>query len=100
MCRELKREPLWVAVIRLALLRGRVGVDGVLDETNLDDGYARTARDVLETMAERNLLQAVPSDEGPDVYLQGSVLRAAAPDPGTDLNVSESGAHRWGRTRS
>ncbi len=53
MCRELKREPSWVAAIRLAFLRGRVDVESVVEEANLVPGKERTVRDVLETMARR-----------------------------------------------
>lgn len=72
MRRETKREPAWVSAIRLAFLRGQVDVDGVIEEANLIPGYERTVRDVLSTMADRNLLEPVPGAEDryvPDVVL-------------------------------
>lgn len=104
MCRELRREPAWVAAIRLAVLRGRVDVGGVLEEANLGDGHARTVRDVLETMADRDLLEEAPDAGGRAAgarrYHPGPVLLDAAPDPRTALNVSDGGAHRWAKPRS
>jgi len=100
MCRELKREPAWVAAIRLALLRGWVDVESVLEEANLDDGHARTVRDVLATMADRNLLGEAPDYASTGRYFPGQVLLDAAPEPDADLNVSDSDVHRWGRSRS
>lgn len=100
MCRELKREPVWVAAIRLALLQGWVDVESVLEEANLDDGHARTARDVLATMANRDLLGEAPDHGNTGRYFPGQVLLDAAPDPRKELNVSESGVHQWGRPRS
>lgn len=100
MCRELKREPAWVAAIRLALLRGWVDVESVLEEANLDDGHARTVGDVLATMTDRNLLGRAPDHESTGRYFPGQVLLDAAPEPDADLNVSESGVHQWGRSRS
>lgn len=100
MCRELKREPAWVAALRIALLRGRVDVESVLEESNLGNGHARTVADVLATMNRRDVLEAAPDHERTGQYLPGPVLIDAAPEPRKELNVSESGAHRWGRSPS
>lgn len=100
MCRELKREPVWVASIRLAILRGRVDVESVLEESNLERGHARTVRDVLATLAEREVVVPAPDHERTGRYLPGPVLHDAAPEPRTELNVSESGVHRWGQSPS
>jgi len=64
MCREMKREPAWVAAIRLALLEGRVDVPSVVEEANLIPGRERTVRDVLSTMAGRGVLEPVDDGEG------------------------------------
>jgi len=55
----MKREPAWVSATRLALLEGRVTVAGVVEEANLIPGRERTVRDVLSTMAARDLLEPV-----------------------------------------
>ena len=91
MCRELNREPAWVAAIKLALTRGRVDVGSVAEEANLVDGRERTVRDILETMADRRML--VEADDGG--YLVGPVLRRAAPAPSAVDNLSDSAVHRW-----
>jgi len=94
MCREMKREPAWVAAIRLALLEGRVDVDAVIEEANLLDGRERTVRDVLSTMHDRDILR----DVSDGVYLPGTVL---VESDRFDLDfdrASDGGAHRWEST--
>ncbi|AXG06457.1 hypothetical protein DU500_08515 [Haloplanus rubicundus] len=91
MCREMKREPAWVAAIRLALLEGRVDVPSVVEEANLIPGRERTVRDVLSTMADRGLLE--PVDE--DVYVPGSVLLNSDRFDLDFDRASDGGAHRW-----
>ena len=93
MCRETKREPAWVSAIRVALLEGRVTVDGVVEEANLVAGRERTVRDVLSTMADRELL--VASAEGEDVYLPGPVLLESDRFDLDFDRASDGGAHRW-----
>jgi len=91
MCRETKREPAWVAAIRLAILKGRVTTEGVIEEANLVSGRERTVRDVLSTMDERGLL--VSDDD--EAYVPGPTL--LEPDR-FDLDfekASDGGAHRW-----
>ncbi|SEW28156.1 hypothetical protein [Halobacterium jilantaiense] len=93
MCRETKREPAWVSAIRVALLEGRVTVDSVIEEANLVAGRERTVRDVLSTMADRELL--VPTGDGGDAYLPGPVL-LESDRFGLDFDrASDGGAHRW-----
>jgi len=93
MCRETKREPAWVSAIRVALLEGRVTVDGVVEEANLVAGRERTVRDVLSTMADRDLL--VPTGDDGAVYLPGPVL-LESDRFGLDFDqASDGGAHRW-----
>ena len=93
MCRETKREPAWVSAIRLAFLKGRVDVDGVMQEANLVPGYERTVRDVLATMADRDLLRPV---EGTDhAYVPGSVLIESDRYDLDYTKASDGGAHRW-----
>ncbi|MWV40716.1 hypothetical protein [Natrialba sp. INN-245] len=95
MCRELKREPSWVAAIRLAFLRGRVDVESVVEEANLVPGKERTVRDVLETMAQRGVLEETDAD---GAYVPGPVLLES---DRYDLNferASDGGAHRWRST--
>jgi hypothetical protein len=87
----MKREPAWVSAIRLALLEGRVTVDGVIAEANLIEGRERTVQDVLDTMADRNML--VPT-EG-DVYLPGPVLLESDRFNLDFDRASDGGAHRW-----
>lgn len=94
MCRELKREPVWVAAIRLALLSGRVDVAGVMVEANLVDGRERTVVDVLETLAERDLLDAVDGES--DTYRPGAVLVTSDRSRLPFERASENGVHRWG----
>ncbi|MFD1684738.1 hypothetical protein [Halobellus litoreus] len=91
MCRELKREPTWVAAIRLAMLEGRVDTESVIEEANLVPGRERTVRDVLDTMDERGVLNAV----GEDTYLPGKVLLNSDRFDLDFDNASDGGAHRW-----
>jgi len=94
MCREMKREPAWVAAIRLALLEGHVDVEAVMEEANLLAGRERTVRDVLSTMNDRGLLMTVRDGE----YLPGPVL---VESDRLDLDfdrASDGGAHRWQST--
>lgn len=90
----MKREPAWVAAIRLALLEGRVDVDAVVEEANLVAGRERTVRDVLSTMAERDLLAPVSDDE----YLPGRVLIESDRYDLDFQRASDGGAHRWKST--
>lgn len=92
MCRETNREPAWVSAIRLAMLEGRVTVEGVVEEANLVAGRERTVRDVLETMHERRLL-ALPNDDG--VYVPGPVLLESDRFNLDFDRASDGGAHRW-----
>lgn len=94
-CREMKREPAWVSAIRLAMLEGRVTVDGVVEEANLIEGRERTVSDVLETMRERDLLAAVDGDGDADVYVPGPVLIESDRFDLDFDRASEGGAHRW-----
>ncbi|MFA1610692.1 hypothetical protein [Halobellus rubicundus] len=91
MCRELKREPTWVAAIRLAMLEGRVDTEAVIREANLIPGRERTVRDVLSTMDERGVLRAVDDD----TYLPGPVLLHSDRFDLDFENASDGGAHRW-----
>ena len=91
MCREMKREPAWVAAIRLALLEGRVDVPSVVDEANLIPGRERTVRDVLSTMAERKLLEPVDDE----AYVPGPVLLNSDRFDLDFDRASDGGAHRW-----
>ncbi|MFB6090615.1 MAG: hypothetical protein ABEJ97_06105 [Halobellus sp.] len=91
MCRELKREPTWVAAIRLAMLEGRVDAEAVIEEANLVPGRERTVRDVLTTMDERGVLRAVDGD----TYLPGPVLLHSDRFDLDFENASDGGAHRW-----
>ncbi|WP_440769508.1 hypothetical protein [Natronorubrum sp. DTA28] len=93
MCRETKREPAWVSAIRLAFLRGQVDVDGVMEEANLIPGREGTVRDVLETMADRNLLE--PVDGAEDRYVPGKVLIESDRYDLDFSKASDGGAHRW-----
>jgi hypothetical protein len=90
----MRREPAWVSAIRLALLEGRVTVAGVVEEANLVPGRERTVRDVLSTMAERDLLH--PVDE--DVYVPGPVLLDSDRFDLDFDRASDGGAHRWKST--
>jgi hypothetical protein len=94
MCRETKREPAWVSAIRLALLEGRVDVDGVIKEANLVDGRERTVRDILRTMEERDLLEQLNDD----VYVPGDVLIESDRYDLDFEKASDGGAHRWKST--
>ncbi|WP_336022323.1 hypothetical protein [Halobellus salinisoli] len=91
MCRELKREPAWVAAIRLALLEGEVTTDGVIEEANLIPGRERTVRSILAKMADRGVLNAV----GEDRYLPGEVLLNSDRFDLDFTKASDGGAHRW-----
>lgn len=95
MCRERNREPAWVAAVRLALLEGRVDVEGVMAEANLRPGRERTVRDVLETMHERGLLRQVAED--PAEYVAGRPLLDSAPSPDAAKRAAAEGVHRWAR---
>jgi len=92
MCRELNREPAWVGAIKLALTRGRVDVESVIEEANLVEGRERTVEDILETMADREML--IPDGEQGE-YFVGPVLRRAAPSPSAVDKLSDSAVHRW-----
>lgn len=91
MCREMKREPAWVAAIRLALLEGRVDTETVIQEANLIPGRERTVRDVLSTMDDRDILNAV----GDDTYRPGAVLLNSDRYELDFQRASDGGAHRW-----
>lgn len=93
MCRETKREPAWVSAIRLAMLEGRVDVDGVIEEANLVPGRERTVRDVLSKMCDRRLLRAVDGAE--DEYVPGPVLLESDRFDLDFEKASDGGAHRW-----
>jgi hypothetical protein len=95
MCRELNREPAWVGSIRIALTRGRVTADEVIEEANLTPGHRRTVEDVLSTMADRELLIEAPDFEASGRYLVGPVLRRSAPSPDQVDRLSERAVHRW-----
>lgn len=87
----MRREPAWVSAIRLAMLKGRVTVAGVIAEANLIEGRERTVEDVLETMRERDLLTSV--DDG--AYVPGPVLLESDRFNLDFKNASDGGAHRW-----
>jgi hypothetical protein len=91
MCREMKREPAWVAAIRLALLEGRVDTETVIQEANLIPGRERTVRDVLSTMDDRDILNAVDDD----TYIPGTVLLNSDRYDLDFQRASDGGAHRW-----
>ncbi|WP_144901408.1 hypothetical protein [Halobellus captivus] len=91
MCRELKREPAWVAAIRLAILEGQVTTESVIEEANLIPGRERTVRSILGKMADRGVLNAV----GEDRYLPGEVLLNSDRYNLDFDNASDGGAHRW-----
>ncbi len=90
----MQREPAWVAAIRLALLRGSVDVESVVEEANLVPGRERTVRDVLSTMAERGLL--VERDGDDHRYVPGPVLLDSDRFDLDFSRASDGGAHRWG----
>lgn len=96
MCRELNREPAWVGAIRLALLQGEVRTESVVEEANLRPDKERTVEDVLETMADRDMLVEAPDFESSGRYLIGPVLRRKAPAASAVENLSERAPHRWG----
>ncbi|MES3516895.1 MAG: hypothetical protein PPP58_04430 [Natronomonas sp.] len=89
----MQREPAWVAAIRLALLEGRVDVDGIVDEANLVAGRERTVEDILSTMAERGLLRRL--DPEAHVYAPGETLLESNRGNLDYAQASEGGAHRW-----
>ncbi|RLM94684.1 hypothetical protein D3D02_01465 [Halobellus sp. Atlit-38R] len=91
MCRELKREPTWVAAIRLAILEGQVDTESVIEEANLVAGRERTVGDVLSTMDERGVLNKVDDD----LYLPGEVLLNSDRYDLDFDRASDGGAHRW-----
>lgn len=91
MCRELKREPAWVAAIRLALLEGQVTTEAVIEEANLIPGRERTVRDILSKMDDRGVLNAVDEDR----YLPGEVLLNSDRFELDFSKASDGGAHRW-----
>ena len=93
MCRELNREPAWVAAIRLAFLRGEVDVEGVMEEANLVPGRERTVVDVLETLADRDLLRPVSGDE--PRYVPAPALLESNRRSLDFSMASDGGAHRW-----
>lgn len=95
MCRELNREPAWVAAIKLALTRGSVDVESVVEEANLVPGRERTVEDVLTTMADRDMLVEAGDAEETGEYLVGPVLRRTAPSPAAVANLSDNAVHRW-----
>jgi hypothetical protein len=97
MCRELNREPIWVATIRLAYTRGWLDVESVVGEANLVPGRERTVTDVLETMCDRGLIAEAPDFEESGRYLVGPSLRKAAPSPKGIKHLSRRGLHRWER---
>lgn len=97
MCRELNREPAWVAAIRLAYLRGWVDVESVVDEANLVAGRERTVEDVLATMCDRELLREAPDFDENGRYLVGRVLQRSAPSPTAVKQLSQRGVHQWRR---
>jgi len=90
----MRREPAWVSAIRLALLEGYVDVEGVVEEANLIQGRERTVRDILSTMAERGLLEAVDDD----AYVPGPVLLESDRFDLDFDRASDGGAHRWKST--
>lgn len=92
MCRELNREPAWVAAIRLAYLRGEVTVESVVEEANLIPGRERTVQDILETMARRELLRETPVD---GQYVPGPILLNSNRSNLDFSKASNGGAHRW-----
>lgn len=93
MCRETKREPAWVSAIRLAFLRGKITVDGVMEEANLTPGHERTVQCVLSTMADRDLI--TPIDGEADTYVPGPVLIESGRHNLDFSKASKGGAHRW-----
>lgn len=93
MCRELNREPTWVAAIKLALTEGAFTTDCVIEEANIRPDRRRTVEAVLSTMVERDLLCDPPTA---DRYLVGPVLRRAAPSSDQVEHLAEEGLHQWG----
>ncbi|MGM0592110.1 MAG: hypothetical protein ACQETI_10875 [Halobacteriota archaeon] len=91
----MNREPAWVAAIRLAFTQGWVDVDSVVDEANLVAGRERTVRDVLSTMADRDMLRESPDFDVTGRYFVGPTLRRSAPSPAAVKRLSADGTHRW-----
>ncbi len=81
--------------IRLASTRGEVTVEGVIQETNLMPEKERTVRDVLSTMAERDLLERPPDQGETGRYIAGPTLRQSAPTPDAVRRLSPRAVHRW-----
>jgi hypothetical protein len=100
MCRELNREPIWVATIRLAYTQGWADVDSVVAEANLVPGREDTVVDVLDTMCDRDLLVEAPDFDASGRYLVGPVLRRSAPSPRGIKHLSEHAVHQWERPAS
>lgn len=94
MCREFRREPAWVAAIRVVLTAGRVDVGAVMDDANLVEGREATVEDVLETMAARGVLEPASNGDG---YRAGEPLQRSAPSPSAIRNASTRATHRWDR---
>ncbi|WP_256288153.1 hypothetical protein [Halobellus inordinatus] len=87
----MKREPTWVAAIRLAVLEGQVDTESVIEEANLVAGRERTVGDVLSTMDERGVLNKIDDD----LYLPGEVLLNSDRYDLDFEKASDGGAHRW-----
>ena len=85
-----ERDPSGLAA---AVVEGATEVDteSVIEEANLIPGRERTVRDVLATMDERGVLNAV----GEDRYLPGEVLLNSDRFDLDFDNASDGGAHRW-----
>lgn len=96
MCREMRREPAWVAAIRCAMLTGTVTVEAVMREANLVAGREQTVEDILGKMADRGLLRESPGD--PSRYLPGPVLLDSDRQHLDFERASDGGAHRWRST--
>lgn len=94
MCREFRREPAWVAAIHVVLTAGRVDVEAVMEDANLVDGRETTVEDVLETMAERGVLEPTTNGDG---YRAGEPLRRSAPSPSAIRDASSRATYRWNR---
>lgn len=99
MCRERTREPAWVAAIKLAVTRGRVDIETVIDEANLVNGRESTVEDILATMADRDLLVATDDSTNADTYLVGPVLLDSVSSQSSTDNLSNNPAHRWARSQ-
>lgn len=91
MCREMNREPAWVAAIRLAMLEGYVDTEAVIEEANLTEGRERTVCDVLSTLNERDLLEST----GDGAYRPGRVLLESDRFDRDFERASTHGVHNW-----